>query len=75
MTNPVYATSAECTEHEIIVRLIVHLSDGRNLSVPIVWFPRLVQATPLERANFRLLGGGKGFTGRSSMRTSPYSDC
>ena len=56
MTNPVYAKSAEYTEHE----MIVHLSDGRSLSVPIVWFPRLAQATPLERADFELLGGGEG---------------
>jgi len=40
--------------------LIVELSDGRAISVPITWFPRLVHATPLERSNWRLIGKGQG---------------
>ncbi|HZS02216.1 MAG TPA: DUF2442 domain-containing protein [Chloroflexota bacterium] len=40
--------------------LSVDLSDGRTLSVPLVWFPRLVHATPAERANWRLIGRGQG---------------
>jgi hypothetical protein len=36
------------------------LSDGRALSVPLVWFPRLVHATEAERANWRLIGRGQG---------------
>ncbi len=55
-TKPVLATAVECTEHEIIVAL----SDGRSLSVPIVWFPRLANATPAERADYELLGNGEG---------------
>ena len=50
------ANAAKCTDDE----LTVFLSDGRSLSVPIVWFPRLAQATPSERTNFELLGGGEG---------------
>ena len=40
--------------------LTVDLVDGRSLSVPLAWFPRLTAATPEERANFRLIGGGSG---------------
>ena len=40
--------------------LSVELSDGRSISVPLAWFPRLVHATPEERANWRLIGGGHG---------------
>lgn len=32
----------------------VDLSDGRNLSVPLAWFPRLLQATPDERQQVEL---------------------
>ena len=40
--------------------LTVDLSDGRTISVPIDWFPRLVHATPQERDNWRLIGTGEG---------------
>lgn len=40
--------------------LTVDLSDGRSLSVPISWFPRLIQATESERKNWRLIGKGHG---------------
>jgi len=40
--------------------LTFELSDGRSISVPLAWFPRLVYATPEERANWRLVGGGQG---------------
>lgn len=40
--------------------LIVDLSDGRTISVPIEWFPRLVHATQEERNNWRLIGRGHG---------------
>ncbi len=40
--------------------LTVELSDGRSLSVPLAWFPRLVHATPAERKNWRLIGRGHG---------------
>lgn len=32
----------------------VHLADGRVMSVPLAWFPRLLAATPEERAQFEL---------------------
>lgn len=40
--------------------LSVDLSDGRTISVPLAWFPRLVHATPDERNNWRLIGTGQG---------------
>lgn len=40
--------------------LTVELSDGRTLSVPLAWFPRLLHASPAERRNWRLVGRGHG---------------
>ena len=40
--------------------LSVDLSDGRTLSVPLAWFPRLLHATPEERKKWRLIGKGQG---------------
>ncbi|MCB9774955.1 MAG: DUF2442 domain-containing protein [Nitrospiraceae bacterium] len=40
--------------------LSVDLGDGRTISVPLVWFPRLVNGTPKERNNWRLIGKGEG---------------
>ena len=40
--------------------LSVDLSDGRTISVPIAWYPRLSHAKPEERENWRLIGGGHG---------------
>ncbi|MBN2702721.1 MAG: DUF2442 domain-containing protein [Pontiellaceae bacterium] len=38
----------------------VDLSDGRQLGVPLAYFPRLLQAKPEERDNFIISGGGSG---------------
>ena len=40
--------------------IVVELSDGRALTVPLVWFPRLQHGTPDERRNWRLIGRGDG---------------
>jgi len=40
--------------------LIVDLSDGRTISVPLEWFPRLLHATHEERSHWRLIGRGHG---------------
>ena len=40
--------------------LTAELADGRTISVPLAWYPRLVQATPEERNNWQLIGGGQG---------------
>jgi hypothetical protein len=41
-------------------RFFFYLTDGRTLSVPLVWFPRLLAATPAQLAEWRLVGGGEG---------------
>lgn len=40
--------------------LTVDLDDGRTISVPIVWYPRLAYGTAAERANFEIAGAGYG---------------
>jgi hypothetical protein len=40
--------------------LSVDLSDGRTISVPLAWFPRLVHATPQQRNRWSLIGKGEG---------------
>jgi hypothetical protein len=40
--------------------LSADLADGRTISVPLTWFPRLLHATPEARANWQLAGGGFG---------------
>ncbi len=39
---------------------VVHLEDGRSLSVPLEWFPRLRDATPEQRSRWELIGPGFG---------------
>lgn len=59
-TSPVriepLASDVNCTDDALHVRL----ADGREISVPLVWFPRLQDATPEQRSNWRLIGGGVG---------------
>lgn len=40
--------------------LSVDLEDGRTISLPIGWYPRLAYGTPAERANFQISGAGYG---------------
>ena len=40
--------------------LVVELVDGRTLTVPLAWYPRLAHGTSAERANWRLIGEGEG---------------
>ena len=40
--------------------LSVDLGDGRTISVPLAWFPRLLHATPKEKTNWRFIGTGQG---------------
>ena len=39
--------------------LTAHLSDGRTISAPLAWYPRLVHATPEERDNWEIHAGGQ----------------
>ena len=41
-------------------RLQVDLADGRRISAPLDWFPRLLQATPAQRRKWELIGRGIG---------------
>jgi len=50
------ATAVRSTEDS----LIVELADGRSISAPLGWYPRLFHATVAERENFRLIAGGDG---------------
>jgi hypothetical protein len=45
-----------CDEHS----LIVDLMDGRSISVPLAWYPRLLHATADQRSNWELAGAGYG---------------
>jgi hypothetical protein len=40
--------------------LSVELSDGRSISVPLDWYPRLLHSSPEERKNWRLIAKGRG---------------
>jgi hypothetical protein len=40
--------------------LSVSLRDGRTITVPLVWYPRLLEATPAQRTNWKIAGGGYG---------------
>lgn len=40
--------------------LTVLLADGRTISVPLEWYPRLHRASPAQRSNWRLIGEGDG---------------
>lgn len=46
----------EVTEDELRVRLM----DGRTISVPLVWYPRLLNASNEQRKNWQIIGGGYG---------------
>jgi hypothetical protein len=41
-------------------RLIVDLMDGRTIAVPLAWYPRLFEATPEQRSDWKIAGGGYG---------------
>ncbi len=49
--------------------LSVDLIDGRTITVPLVWYPRLLDATPEQRKNWRSSVPGTESTGLTSMRT------
>jgi len=40
--------------------LVVRLADGRAISVPVTWYPRLADGTAAERARWELIGVGHG---------------
>ncbi len=48
--------------------LYIALYDGRQLSVPLAYFPRLLHASPQQRSHYELSGGGLGFIGMRLMK-------
>ena len=60
---PISAIKVDATAVDLIVtdeRLTVILADGRELSAPLAWFPRLLEATDEQRRKWRLIGHGQG---------------
>lgn len=57
MANPgERVTEVACTED----KLVVDLADGRSISVPLAWYPRLLHSTPKQRDNWQIAGAGFG---------------
>lgn len=50
------AEKVRVTDEELVVELV----DGRTVTVPVQWYPRLANGTPAERRNWRLIGRGEG---------------
>ncbi len=55
-TNAPFAQDVRLTEDSLVVDLV----DGRSVTVPVCWYPRLARGTVDERANWRLTGQGYG---------------
>ena len=55
-TETAAAKNVRVTNHE----LVVELRDGRVVSVPLAWYPRLAEGSPRERRRWELLGPGIG---------------
>ena len=55
-TETPFATDVKVTTEA----LVVDLQDGRVVSVPLVWYPRLAEGTPRERRRWELIGPGIG---------------
>jgi hypothetical protein len=62
MTTPRVATETAAAEHVRVTdrALVVELRDGRVVSVPLAWYPRLAEGSPRERRRWELLGPGIG---------------
>lgn len=55
--------TADTRANNIVItgeRLSVESNDGRSISAPLAWYPRLLHGTPEERNNWRLLGNAEG---------------
>jgi len=55
-TGEALAQDVRVTDKELIVTLV----DGRTVSAPVSWYPRVLNGTPAERNNYRLIGRGEG---------------
>ena len=60
---PISAIKVDATAVDLVVtdeRLTIILADGRELSAPLAWFPRLLEATDAQRQKWRFIGLGQG---------------
>ena len=60
---PMSAIKVDATAVDVTVtdeRLTVILADGRELSAPLAWFPRVLEATDAQRREWRFIGRGQG---------------
>ena len=60
---PISVVKFDATASDVKVTddsLVVTLADGRELSAPLAWFPRLLDASDEQRRNWRLIGHGHG---------------
>jgi hypothetical protein len=56
-------STADVRARDVVIEgnaLTVTLEDGRSISAPLAWFPRLLHGTPEERNNWRLIGNAEG---------------
>lgn len=62
MTSPTLDTQHVRVTAVVVAddNLTVELSDGRTVSAPLSWYPRLCHGSPAERSEWRLIGGGRG---------------
>ena len=62
-TSPLPSDLTEARAQTVTVTadtLVVDLVDGRTISVPVAWYPRLAHGTSAERAHWRFIGEGEG---------------
>ena len=54
--RPVAAQNVTATDDALVIELV----DGRTISAPLAWYPRLLHSEPKERNKWRLIGQGEG---------------
>lgn len=62
-TSPLQSDVTEARAQSVSVTddtLVVELVDGRTITVPLAWYPRLAHGSPAERAHWRFIGEGEG---------------
>ncbi len=63
MTSSIQAKTADIRVRDVVIsddELSVALMDGRTITVPLAWYPRLADAAPAQRARWEIAGGGYG---------------
>jgi hypothetical protein len=61
--NSLVIETRTATVQDVVVSddsLVVDLADGRTISVPLAWYPRLLHGQPEERNHWRIIGQGEG---------------